>query len=209
MTRKIISLLLIAGIIVIAVTQKNWFTETMKSGGDIAIGISIVFIALLVFIPVVPFFVAAGLVGSVYGTWQGTAITLTGAMLGTIVMFLLVRFGFSSWTQKIIDKYPKAKQFESYFEHHAFGTVFVARLIPIIPTTLVNVLSGLSKISWVSFFFASLLGKLPVNILYNFAGREMTRNKLVAILIYAAYYLLVLVLTYIYLLREQKHKRID
>ncbi len=206
MNRKIISLLLVAGMVFIAITQKTWFTQTIKSGGDIAILISLLFIALLVFMPVIPFVVAAGIVGSIYGTWDGTVITLTGAMLGTMVMFLLARFGFSTWARKMIEKYPKAKKYESYFEYHAFFTVLVARLIPIIPSTLVNILSGLSKVSWVSFFFASLLGKLPVNILYNFAGKEMATNKRLSFLLYGVYLLFVLIATYIYMLRENKKR---
>jgi uncharacterized membrane protein YdjX (TVP38/TMEM64 family) len=204
MNRKVGSLLLVAILVIIAVTQKTWFTETIKSGGDFAILASFAFCALLVFVPVVPFIVAAGIIGNLYGTWKGTAITLSGAMFGTTVMFLLIRLGFSSWAQSLLRRYPRVEQYESYFETHSFFTILIARLIPVIPATLVNVLSGLSKVPFFSFFFASLLGKLPVNLLYNFAGKEMSGHKWFSFLIYGVYFFIVLVATYLYMMKERQ-----
>jgi len=207
MIRKAFSLLIVASIIFIAITQKTQFIETVKNGGDAAIVMSIMFMALLVFIPLIPAIVAAGIIGSIFGTWEGTTLSLTGAMLGTMLMFFLTRFGFSTWAQHLIGRYPKAKQYEFQFEHHAFFTVFVSRLIPIIPTTLVNILAGMSRISWISFFFASLFGKLPVYFLYTFAGKEMSTHQGFSFLLYGMYFLVVAIATGIYVM-QQRRKRL-
>ena len=96
-----------------------------------------------------------------------------------------------------------AKQYESHFEDHTFVTVLVAKLVRLIPGGLIDILSGLSNVNWVPFFFASLFAELPVDIIYNFAGKELTSNKWISFLIYGIYPLVVLMLAYIYRWRDR------
>ncbi|UOF92536.1 TVP38/TMEM64 family protein [Fodinisporobacter ferrooxydans] len=198
MVKKFVTILICIGIVYLGFAHKAWFLDVIKAGGSFSIFMSMLFVSILVFFPVVPFVVVAGIIGATFGTWEGTAISVSGAMIGTLIMFWLARFGFSSWALATIEHYPKAKEYEAYFERYGFLSVFVARLIPIIPTPVVNILSGLSKISWITFFFASLLGKLPVNLVYNFAGSQLQSNKWLSILIYVIYALIIGVAAAVY-----------
>lgn len=204
MYRKIISILFAALITVIALTQRTWFAHTIHDGGGVALFLSILFTAICAFVPGVPAVVTSAIIGNIYGVWAGTAVILTGSMAAYMVMFFLARFGFSTWARKAVEKYRKIKQYESRFENNTFVTVLVARLIPVIPGTLINILSGLSKISWISFFFATLFAKLPVDLLYTFAGKEMSSNKGMSLLIYSIYLLVALLLTFVYSKRRKK-----
>jgi uncharacterized membrane protein YdjX (TVP38/TMEM64 family) len=204
--KKIGIILLCLFIIYMGYAHKTWFLETMKAGGNIAILASILFAAVLAFFPIVPFVVYAGIIGGVYGTWEGTSITLSGAMMGTMIMFFMSRYGFRDWASQLVQRYPKAQKYEAYFEEHGFVSVLAARLVPIIPTTVVNVVSGLSKISWIIFFLASTIGKMPVNLLYNLAGSELSNHRWISILIYVIYGIILIILISIYQYKEGKKK---
>lgn len=132
-------------IIFVAYSQKSLLLEWIEAGGSLSLLFSILFVAALVFFPVVPFIVAAGLIGSVFGVFEGTAVSLLGSLLGTLVMFATARFGFQDWIQATLQKYPKAKEYEVYFEQNAFHSILLVRVVPVVPPPVVNILSGVSK----------------------------------------------------------------
>lgn len=196
--RKLITILIGLAIVIIAFTQRAWFIHAMKHGGSLVFVLSILFVAVCVFVPGIPFVVTSGVIGNIYGIWEGLTITLIGSLLATMVMFYMARFGFSDWARRLIETYPKAKDYEAQFEQQNFLTILIARLIPLIPSTLINVLAGLSKMSWVSFFLACLLAKLPVDLIYTIAGKELSTNKWVSFLLYGSYIVIVILLTFVY-----------
>lgn len=207
MIRKIISLLLIIGIIAVGYWQKDVFLEWIHAGGAFSVAVSIAFVSILAFFPIVPFVVAAGIIGAVFGTWTGSLITLTGSLLGAVIMFVLSRYGFRQWAQATLVKYPKAKEYESFFEKHAFASILFVRLVPVIPSPAVNILAGVSKVSWLVFFVASAIGKFPSNLVFNLAGNILKDNKLQSFLLYGVYFGVISVLAYLYIRKQELNKR--
>jgi uncharacterized membrane protein YdjX (TVP38/TMEM64 family) len=116
------------------------------------------------------------MIGSVFGIWLGTGLSLIGIGLGTMVMFFLARYGFQDLTQSYFKKYPKIQEYESWFEQNAFIGFLLARVKPIKPSPIINILSGLSKVKWTIFISASLVGKLPAIFIFTLAGR-LIRNR--------------------------------
>jgi uncharacterized membrane protein YdjX (TVP38/TMEM64 family) len=163
-----------------------------------------VLVAIIVFFPVVPYVVAAGVIGAVFGMVEGSFIALGGQMVGTMLMFFLARYGFRDWAQQVIAKYPQAKEYEELFEQNAFLAVFLTRVVPVIPAPVVNVLSGVSRIHGGTFFAASLLGKMPANLVFTFAGSLFAEDKLKSFLVYGLYFGTVMVLTFFYLKKRGK-----
>jgi uncharacterized membrane protein YdjX (TVP38/TMEM64 family) len=139
--RKIPPILLSLLIIYIAISQKNFLLEKVQSESIIAIPISILFVAILVFFPVVPYVVLAGMIGSVFGIWLGTGISLIGIGLGMTIMFMLSRYGFQEWTKSYLKKYPQIQEYESLFEQNAFIGILLARVVPVIPSPIINIIS--------------------------------------------------------------------
>ncbi|NEU29560.1 TVP38/TMEM64 family protein [bacterium LRH843] len=198
-------LIIIIGILlmILAISQKSTMIESIESGNNTAIFVSSLFVALLVFFPVVPFPVVAGLIGSVFGILLGTSISLLGITIGMMTMFWMARYGFQDWVQKTLQKYPKAQEYESYFEQNAFIGILIVRLVPVIPSPLVNILCGISKVRWYTFLSASLIGKTPAVMIFTIAGSVFEGSKLISISIYAVYFLIIMVLTIIYYKRKQ------
>ena len=52
----------------------------------------------------------------------------------------------------------RASRPERFFERHGAKTVFIARFIFLFPPVIVNLLAGMSKISWRTFLFYNLTG---------------------------------------------------
>jgi uncharacterized membrane protein YdjX (TVP38/TMEM64 family) len=203
MMRKILAILVFLAVVFIGYTWKDLFLAWIRSGGSIAILVSILFVAILVFFPVMPFIAVTGIIGAVFGTWIGTFISLIGALLGALLMFTMARYGFRDWAQRYVRKYPKAKEFETYFENNAFLSIMFVRIIPIVPSPVVNILCGISLVPWYTFFLASLLGKIPSILVFTFAGSSFVNNRTTSLLIYAVYFLLIGVLTAIYMRKRQ------
>ncbi|MHC0037568.1 TVP38/TMEM64 family protein [Pseudoneobacillus sp. C159] len=192
--KKTIPILLTAFILYLGITFKAELLSAVRSEAYIAIPISMLFVAILVFFPVIPYVVLAGMIGSVFGIWLGTGISFIGIGVGIMVMFLLARFGFQEWMQGYLQKYPKLQDYEGMFENNAFLGILIARAIPVIPSPIVNIVSGVSKVKWQVFLGASLLGKLPAIFIFTIAGSLIGNQKWISIVIYATYFLSIAIL---------------
>ncbi len=81
------------------------------------------------------------------------------SILAAIVIFFLVRYLFQNRLLNKIDR-----KLIDTVEQRGFLYVFEARIFPFIPTSLVNILAGVSSIKFSSFLFGTLLG----NFIYFF-----------------------------------------
>lgn len=193
--KKITTIVLTLIVIYVGFTQKNTLLDLIHSKSILAAMIAILFVAILVFFPVVPYIVLAGMIGSVFGIWLGIVISLIGIGLGIMIMFILSRYCFQEWTQSYLKKYPKIQEFESLFEQNAFIGILLARVIPVIPSPIINIISGLSKVNWTTFLSASLIGKLPTIFIFTIAGSFIGGQKWISIIIYVVYFLVISILT--------------
>lgn len=176
--------------------------DIIEAGGWLSVLVSILLYSICVFFPVVPVILLVGVIGAVFGTVLGTGISLAGALVGTSIMFLMTRYGFRTWAQGILDKYPKAKEYEGYFEKNAFLSIVAVRIVPVVPTQVVNILTGVSKVPWLIFFAATAIGALPRLLIFAFVGNSFEDNKLTSILTYAAYMVVIFIFTYIFMKRR-------
>lgn len=196
MLKKILGIIVMITIIAVGFFQKEAWLDAIKAGGMFSVLFSMLLIAADVFFPIVPFALVAALNGAVFGTANGIWITLTGSMLGTILLFFLARYSFRDWARKKVQAYPAIQSYEASFNKNAFTAVLLGRLIPVIPSLVMNVICGLSQVRWHVFFFASLIGKIPNIVVVTIAGANFTSNKLLSISIYGAYILIIMVVIY-------------
>lgn len=207
--KKILMILTFLAIVLVGYTWKDLFLEWIRAGGSISILISILFVAILVFFPVMPFIAVAGIIGAVFGTWTGFTISLSGALLGALIMFLMARYVFRDWAQHYVQKYPKVKEYETYFEKNAFLGIALVRVIPVVPSPAVNILSGISLVPWYTFFTASLIGKIPSILIFTFAGSHYESNKWMSLLIYGIYFLVIMIAAGIFMKKQQLNQEND
>jgi uncharacterized membrane protein YdjX (TVP38/TMEM64 family) len=209
MFKRFLSISLLLIVIAIGFLQKDELLTLINEGGMLSIFISMLFVAICVFFPVIPFPVLAGVIGGVFGTTQGVIISLTGAMAGTMGFFLLSRYGFRDYAQSKLEKYPKVQEYEKFLNQNSFVAILTCRLIPIIPAPFVNIICGLSKVNWLTFFIASTIGKIPNILILSYAGASFSSNKLFSLGLYGGYILVIFIINFIVIYRKMAKESVD
>lgn len=143
----------------------DWLLINKYFGLILSIGINI-FISIMGFIP--SFFVTAANL-TVYGFWLGTLISFLGEVIGAIVTFILYRKGFKSFSRFQIDKYPFLKKLFSAEEKEAFLMVLLLRVLPFVPSGIVNLFAAISSMKLITFMVASTIGKIPALLLESYS----------------------------------------
>jgi len=204
MLKKIPLLLILSFVLFVGITQKGTLIDLIMQGGAPAVVISLLLLTLCVFVPLVPFPVSAGMIGAIFGTIDGTIITLCGSMLGTTILFFTVRYGFREWAQKKLKKYPKIREYEEYLSRRSFLAILTARLIPFIPAPVINIICGLSKVDWKIFIIASTIGKVPYMAVLCYAGANLHQNIWYSVFIYVSYLAIILTINLLVMNRKNK-----
>ncbi|RAL23357.1 TVP38/TMEM64 family protein [Thermoflavimicrobium daqui] len=94
-----------------------------------------------------------------FGTLGGLALSLAGAVTGSIIVFLLGRY----WGRPLVMKLVGPSIYNKYigvFDRKGL-LLFIIFLLPFLPDDAVCALAGLSTISFRRFFILVLIGRLP------------------------------------------------
>ncbi len=123
------------------------------------------------------FFVPGALIltvsgGFLFGAPFGALYASLFSTAGSTLAFLMSRHFLGSWVQQRFEK--QLNQFNKEISRHGPNYVFVLRVLPVMPSFLVNYLAGLTRISTVRFAAATFLGICPGAIIYSFAGSQLS-----------------------------------
>ncbi|MEH7415858.1 TVP38/TMEM64 family protein [Neobacillus drentensis] len=202
MVKKVMIVFLLVSMIGLGIKEKSTLILMIAQGGSPAVGMSLLLLSLCVFFPIIPFPVTAGMIGAVFGTLKGSIINLTGSMIGTVLFFFLMRYGYRQWAQQKLKKYPKAQKYQNKLKDNAFMAIFIARVIPIIPAVAVNIGCSLSSVNWKVFVLASVIGKIPNILLLTYAGASFQHNLRFSVSLYALYLVVILVINFVWVYRK-------
>jgi uncharacterized membrane protein YdjX (TVP38/TMEM64 family) len=120
-------------------------------------GILLPFIeAFLPFLPLIVFVVANG---AAYGLLKGFLYSWIGTSLGSILVFLIIRQLGDRRIFKAIRRNKQVHKVTDWLERHGFGPLFLLLCFPFSPSSVINIVAALSKISKQQFILAVLLGK--------------------------------------------------
>ncbi|WP_085992772.1 TVP38/TMEM64 family protein [Oceanobacillus senegalensis] len=147
-------------------------------------GILLPFIeAFLPFLPLIVFVIGNA---AAYGLLEGFLLSWIGASVGAIIVFIIIR---QLRTRKWVEKIRKNKQISAvttWVEKHGFGPLFLLLAFPFSPSSIINVVAGLSKISIQQFILAVLLGKSVMIFSISYVGSsimEFAENPLKTIIV--------------------------
>ncbi|WP_078427019.1 TVP38/TMEM64 family protein [Alkalihalobacterium alkalinitrilicum] len=148
---------------------------------------------LLSLFPIIPYPIIGGIVGAAFGPALGAFVIWVGSSAASIIMFLVVRYSFQDWGNAILRNYKPLEKITVLFEKNAFFVIFLTRLIPIIPSIIVNIYSALSRVSFMNYAIASSLGKMPSMLLFAIVGNTLVTNPRDLIIILLLYILFVVI----------------
>src|SRR5699024_12269028 len=135
-------------------------------------GISLLFIEA--FLPFLPMFVFVLANGAAYGLFKGFLYSWIGASVGSVLVFFIIRgLGNKKVFVKIREN-NQVKKVTTWVERHGFGPLFLLLCFPFSPSSVINVVAGLSKISSQQFILAVFLGKSVMIFSVAYIGSSIT-----------------------------------
>ncbi|GAA0438152.1 VTT domain-containing protein [Lentibacillus halophilus] len=147
-------------------------------------GILLPFIeAFLPFLPLVVFVFANA---AAYGLWKGFILSWLGACVGSILVFLVIRRLGDKRMFKAIRRNKQVHRVTNWVERHGFGPLFLLMCFPFSPSSVINVVSGLSRISTHQFILAVLMGKSVMIFSIAYVGSsilEFAKNPVKTIVV--------------------------
>ncbi len=115
--------------------------------------------------------------GFLFGSILGTVFVNLGATSGATLAFLAARYLLRDWVEHKFGS--KLGPIQEGFATNAFSYLMTLRLIPLFPFFLVNMVSGLTRVSVGTYVAATALGIIPGSFVYAYAGRQLgTINSL-------------------------------
>jgi len=122
--------------------------------------------------PIAPLSLTAGLA---FGSVWGAAYLMLGALIGTSITFMISRFFGRSLIERLLK--GKFRNLDEKLQKNGFMTVLFFRVIPLVPYEVLNYASGLSKMKFKDYFFATLLGLIPGVVIAAFFGGSLGEIK--------------------------------
>ena len=108
--------------------------------------------------------------GAIFGLWWGTLWALLGATLGASAAFLVARYVARGRVEKRVEGEPRFAAIDRAIAADGRRIVFLLRLSPAVPFTLLNYLLGVTRVRFADFLLGSV-GMLPGTVLYVYSGK--------------------------------------
>jgi len=125
--------------------------------------------AILPPLPLVAFVLANA---ATYGFVTGFLLSWTGTVLGSFIVFMFIRQLAHRRLLALLEKSKKIRLMLDWIDCRGVSAVFFMSSIPFAPSSLTNVVVGLSKMNAYSFFYATMLGKVVMIAIVTFIGAD-------------------------------------
>ena len=107
----------------------------------------------------IPFVLIVTMNIALFGFWLGYLYSVVCSVIGSTLIFIAIRHLFSASVST-----KRWATYQQQVEKNGFFFVFSGRILPFMPTNLINIVSALSSMKVGSFIVATLLG----NLIYAF-----------------------------------------
>lgn len=179
-------------------------TSYIKDFGVLAPIIAFLLFVIQAALPVFPYIILASVGGMLFGFKLGFFLAWFGALAGASLAYWLCRFSFSGPMIIFIEKrfnYDLTK----INGELAFWTIVLARIIPIVPTPLINIVAALSRVRFSTFFFSSAIGKIPTAVLYTGLGIFLFNSSDIKLTLFIISIILILAILGRYMAKKNIH----
>jgi uncharacterized membrane protein YdjX (TVP38/TMEM64 family) len=120
-------------------------------------------------LPGATIFTLAG--GFLFGSVVGTLYVNIAATAGATLAFLAARYLLRDWVERKFGN--RLASIQDGFAKNAFSYLLTLRLIPLFPFFLVNLVSGLTRMTMGTFMAATAIGIIPASFVFANAGRQL------------------------------------
>ena len=148
-----------------AVDVLKWIDRQGKAGLGTFFLLYVLVVLLL--LPGVVFTLGGGFL---FGFWTGSALVVASLAVGSGIAFLIARLFFSEAMVRRLESRPSFRAANRGLQREGWKLVALSRCLPGFPYKLSNYFFGLTAISFRAFFFANLLGVIPLTMLNVYIG---------------------------------------
>ncbi|MFQ5515368.1 MAG: TVP38/TMEM64 family protein [Myxococcota bacterium] len=110
--------------------------------------------------------------GALFGIAEGTVLVFVAAVLGSSLAFFLARHVARGALERRLSDNARFTAIDRAVARQGRRIVFLLRLSPVFPFSLLNYALGLTRVSFADYTIASL-GMIPGTLLYVYAGRVL------------------------------------
>src|SRR6266705_91095 len=143
----------------------DWIGKLGPLGPVIFVGLYVV--ATVFFIPGSVLTLGAG---AVFGVALGSVCVSISATLGATAAFLVGRYLARDAIARKIEKNEKFAAIDRAVADEGWKIVFLTRLSPVFPFTLLNYAFGLTRVRFGQYVLASWIGMMPGTVMYVYLG---------------------------------------
>jgi uncharacterized membrane protein YdjX (TVP38/TMEM64 family) len=108
--------------------------------------------------------------GALWGFRLGIVYVMLGATLGATLAFLTARFAVRRFVEAYVARHPKLAAIDRAAESEGVRLVFLLRLSPLVPFSLLNYVLGISRVRFRDYMLG-LCGMVPAASMYVYAGK--------------------------------------
>ena len=120
-----------------------------------------------------PFPLVAAAGGVLFGTLEGTLLSILGGSLGALIAFLIGRYAAHDAVQRLAG--DRLERLQVAIERRGFVAVLYARIVPGVPRDLANYAFGLTRVGLAAFMAATVIGTAPRAFAYTALGGSLGR----------------------------------
>lgn len=109
--------------------------------------------------------------GYLFGILYGVIYAVIGASAGAVIYFLLVRYVFAHTVRESFTL--QLDKFHEKMNRYGASYLISLQLLTIIPYFVINTLAALANVPLITFIWTTILGGLPLHVIYAVAGQEL------------------------------------
>lgn len=148
-----------------------------------AIAVSLFFMLCVIFInsPLPLAAVMKILSGYFFGFYVGAAYNVGATLLACLVGFWLSRYAFRRRFEQLF--YARLEGIEHEIERNGLYYFLSLRVVMVVPYFLINIIAGLSRLSFKDYLLSTVFGVLPASLIYANGGEQLEHIRTVGELI--------------------------
>lgn len=143
--------------------------DYILSFGAWAPGVSALLMVFQALAAPLPAFVLTFANGLAFGAFWGGLLSLSSAAVAAAISFWLARFLGRGPVEALVGR-TGLESADRWFERYGAYAILTARLIPILSFDVISFAAGLTRIGFLKFFAATVLGAAPATFVYSYLG---------------------------------------
>lgn len=109
--------------------------------------------------------------GFLFGTLGGAALSVTGATVGAVIIFLAARHGLGEKLKARMDtSQGTVRKVKEGIDENQWSMLFFLRLVPVVPFFVANLVPAFLAVPLYRFAISTFFGIIPGSLVYSSAG---------------------------------------